>query len=146
MGFKIEAIEDSREFELAEREPSIHCIDGDGLWVRTFNEYHDEVEVTIKGLTPQRIAKHLAPTLPINPADYQPSAAVNLLIEKVINSRPRESSSWINAAEKIFNDGTRHGYAMALRGLVELETGIGDPNDLDGLCADLISDAEVNRA
>jgi len=77
-------------------------------------------------------------TQPMNPADYVPSDAVRLIMFMYVESRPRESSSWVNQAEKRFRDGVRHGYAATLRALVGLETKITDPDDLDELCADLI--------
>jgi len=40
----------------------------------------------------------------------------------------------------------RHGLAIALRALVELETGITDPDDLDGLCGDLLTEARIDHS
>ena len=81
----------------------------------------------------------------INPVDYVPSTQVRRLIEMVIDHRYQEHSIWTDMNERRFRDGMRHGLAASLRALVELETKINDPDDLDGLCADLITEALINK-
>lgn len=83
---------------------------------------------------------------PMNPVDYVPSDAVRLIMFMYVESRPRESSSWVNREEKRFRNGVTHGYATALRALVSLESKITDSDDLDGLCADLIDDFMTSQA
>jgi len=78
---------------------------------------------------------------PINPVDYVPSDQVKLLLKMLVETRVREYSSWISDSERRFQDGTRHGLQVALRALVQAETHIEDPDDLDGLCADLYDEA-----
>ncbi len=81
----------------------------------------------------------------MNPVDYVPSDGVRLIMFMYVESRPRESTSWVDREEKRFRDGIRHGYATALRSLVGLETAITDPDDLDELCADLIDDLTASK-
>lgn len=82
---------------------------------------------------------------PINPVDYVPSEQAQRLIEMILDHRYQEHSSWTDTNERRFLDGNRHGLNLAFRALVELETKITDPDDLDGLCADLIQDTIDNR-
>lgn len=77
---------------------------------------------------------------PMNPVDYVVSPQVGVLINMIIDSRPRSIDNWDSPDDRRFNDGYRHGMNIIYRALVELETGITDPDDLDRLCADLIND------
>jgi hypothetical protein len=90
-------------------------------------------------------------TQPMNPADYVASQAVHLVIGMIIESRIRDTGiTWITVGERQlreqqFHNGTRWQLDVVLRALVEQETNITDPDDLDELCADLI-DAVLENA
>lgn len=79
----------------------------------------------------------------IKPQDYRASKQVRLVVEMI--QAQRVPHAGVGESERRFQDGTRHGLNITLRALVELETNITDPEDLDGLCADLIEDAMANR-
>lgn len=78
---------------------------------------------------------------PMNPVDYVPSPQVNVVIGMVVNAAPR---NW--REESQLERGSRYGLAQALRDLVKHETNITDPDDLDALCGDLVTECMINQA
>jgi hypothetical protein len=85
-------------------------------------------------------------TQPVNAVDYVPSDAVQLLVYMIMEAQPRESSAWVDASEKRFRDGHRHGLAQALRALISLESKITDAETLDELCSEMITDAMIAKS
>jgi hypothetical protein len=79
----------------------------------------------------------------INLRDYRASKQVSLLVDMINESRIPHSG--VGESERRFHDGTRHGMNVVLRALVELETGINDPELIDDACADLITEALINK-
>lgn len=76
----------------------------------------------------------------INPVHYRPSKQAQMMITLINDHRYNSDTLSRDSGERRFHMGTRHGLNLAFRALVELETGITDPDDLDGLCGDLLQD------
>lgn len=71
--------------------------------------------------------------------DYTPSMQVDELIEMILDERmPRKPACQ-------FNDGVRHGLNRALWHLVQLESKITDPDIIDELCGEMLTEAAINR-
>lgn len=81
----------------------------------------------------------------IDASKYRPSKQVRTLVTMINEHRYNSDTLSEDSGERRFHMGTRHGLNLAFRALVELETGITEPDDLDGLCDDLIEDAQANR-
>lgn len=79
---------------------------------------------------------------PMNPCDYVPSSQVRLVMQMSVEAR----HAWRGGGSNPFDVGTRHGLNQVFRALVELETKITDPDDLDGLCSDLITEYKIDQA
>lgn len=88
------------------------------------------------------IRTQAAPKPPVNPAEYRPSRQVRHVIGIIAETiRGDRSSPWTPETEIRFNDGVRHGQAIMLRALVELETRITDSDTLDQLIGDMMEEA-----
>lgn len=85
------------------------------------------------------IRTQAAPKPPVDPAHYAPSTQVRHVMTMIVESRYQAS----NDDRSI---GFRHALNSVFRQLVELETGITDPDDLDVLCGDLIEDRYASLA
>lgn len=82
----------------------------------------------------------------IKPADYRPSRQVRAVVQMINESRRTDLIGWGTPyPEQRFNDGTRHGFNLVFRALVQLETEINDPDLIDDVCADLITEDLINR-
>lgn len=80
----------------------------------------------------------IRPAEPIDPALYAPSAQVHALIELRAGHRQTGTElNFVDEAERRGHDMATHGIGLAIRHLVELETGIDDPGELDLLCEQL---------
>lgn len=91
------------------------------------------------------IRTQTAPKPPVDPAKYRPSEQVRHVIAIIAETRftsPGLSWSWsIDESKERFNTGLRHGQAIILRALVELETRITDSDTLDQLIGDMMEEA-----
>lgn len=79
----------------------------------------------------------------IKAQDYRPSKQVNLVLS-MINDFGAVSRG-LTEGDRRFGTGTRHGFNLVFRALVELETDIHDPELIDDICADLITESLINR-
>lgn len=84
-----------------------------------------------------------APKPPVDPADYTPSVQVRHVIAIIAETRfTSPGLSWsIDEGEQRQQTGYRHGQAVILRALVELETRITDSDTLDQLIGDMMEEA-----
>lgn len=83
--------------------------------------------------------------VPVKPSDYCPSRQVGHIVEMINEMGPGISSPWDSERDHGQRIGYRHGQAVILRALVELETGITDSDLIDEICADLINDSLINK-
>ena len=74
---------------------------------------------------------------------YKPSRQVNHLVNMIVIDRHGDRGTYPEAVRER-NKGFRHALNSVLRELVELESNITDPDDLDVLCGDLIEEAKIN--